>query len=264
MSMIDLADISGLPVSLDIDSCKLCPNDDVHIKNEESIHLNDISPILLNQFVKYPEYVGTIYLGVGKKAHTDEKENSRTSYDLIVIPFGLLGIEFNKSHIFYSEPAKDKISTLIEIVRGDVTVIVQRNEENRDPFAMNTVVESIEIIKLSKGQKFAIPTGVLFSFVNTGSSEAVISKISTENTKKIDYNKLKREKGLAFFIISKNAKVEVVANPKYKVNGAPEKKDFNEMNEEERSKYCVDFISQEETLYECLTAKKAELEAAIA
>lgn len=262
--MIDLTDISGLPVSLDEESCKLCPNEEIEYTHEEEIRLNDIAPILLNKFVKYPEHVGYIYKKVGKKSHVSDLNDSKASYDLIVIPFGLLGIEFNKSHIFYSEPKAGKYSSVVEVLRGEVTLILQENEEHRDPLALNTIVERIEMIKLKAGQKIAIPTGFMYSFVNTGSTEAVLSTVCTASTKKIDYEELKREKGLAFFIISKNAKVEVVANPKYKVKEQPVNKEFSELSEEEKSRYTLDFISEGQTLYDCLTSRKSELESQIA
>ena len=103
-------------------------------------------------------------------------------------------------------------------MQGELTAIMQKNLVKEDEWQFDTGVEDLSILILKKGNKLAIPTGYFYTFINTGSVPLILSKLSSlsrEST--IDYEILKREKGLACYIISKNAKIETVANPKYKV-----------------------------------------------
>jgi oxalate decarboxylase/phosphoglucose isomerase-like protein (cupin superfamily) len=122
-----------------------------------------------------------------------------------------------KTHVFYSEFVENKYDSFIEVHSGNISVIVQKNADKEDEWDINTYVEELRVIHLGKGDKLAIPSGVYYAFANTGLRPAVFSMIRSNKPNQVDYESLKREKGLACFIISKNSKVAAVANPKYKM-----------------------------------------------
>lgn len=210
--MIDLTDHCGFSVKYDELRGKLLMNPENCCENEEMVYLREMVPSLLNKSVKYPEKVYKHHKGV---VHDDKTNQLR--YDLVFIPYGLLGIEFIKTHIFYTPEVEGKYACTIEAVTGDLVVMMQKNAEKESPYQFDTMVEEAIIVSLKIGDKLSIPTGMMYTFVNVGMTPVIFSKVTRRDAAPLDYNTIQREKGLAYYIISKNAKVEAVANPKYKL-----------------------------------------------
>lgn len=213
--MIDIAELSGLPLRFDIEKETFSNNDEISFEHRYHVPLQDISPMLLNKSLRYPEKVYVDFKDV--RSVKDEFRNS-SSYDVVYLPFGLLGIEFIKTHVFYSQYNEGKWGAVVEVLYGNLTVVIQKNRDKEDIFQMETYVDDVNIITLKRGEKLVIPSGYYYTFVNTGIVPVIFSKLVSKESKQIDYNTLKRERGLAYFLISKNAKIEIVANPKYKIN----------------------------------------------
>lgn len=212
--MVDLFNVCGLPIGFDTETSGFVLGGEVTFAEEHSVPLSDIIPILLNKYLRYPEVVYTQKRDLRFKGSA----STEVTYDLIHIPYGLLGIEYVKTHVYYSDFVENKFDCIIEVLQGELTLIIQKNMPREDEWQLNTFVEDLSIVTLKKGNKFAIPTGYFYTFINTGSSPLIISKLNSfKGNTSIDYDILKREKGLACYIISKNAKVETVANPKYKI-----------------------------------------------
>lgn len=212
--MIDLSEVCGLPVQFDNENISFVLADDLNCDGEDQVKLSEIVPILLNKYLKYPEVV----YKHRKNIFFKDNQPNRISYDMICIPFGLLGIEYIKTHVYYSPEVVGKYDCVIEVLQGEMIVVMQKNQPKEDEWQYDTYVEDLAIVTLKKGHKLAIPTGYFYTFVNTGNSFLIISRVrSKQSATPIDYSMLRREKGLACYIISKNAKIETVANPKYKV-----------------------------------------------
>jgi hypothetical protein len=239
--MTDLSSSIGVSVLIDDDNGEIRFEDGLGIK-ENRVSLNEITPVLLNKYLKYPEVVYTQH----SKIKTAKCNNCEVDYNVFMIPYGLLGVEFMKTHVFYTDLVESKYASLVEVLSGELSVIIQRNGDKEDEWDMNTYVEELKVIKLHKGNKLAIPTGVYYSFVNTGLSSTVFSVISSSNRSNIDYEVFRREKGLACFIISKNSKVATVTNPKYKIRGTLELLTYDELCGQEECR-CV-FIEPIETI----------------
>lgn len=248
--MVDLSYISGLPIQLDEDTNTIYYNDTVDFVSEEDIGLQEIIPVLLNKFLKYPEKVYTQHSKVTRSDF--DYTNKNISVDLVMLPFGLLGIEYIKTHIYFSEFVENKYACFIEVVRGEVTVLIQKNKDNPDPYAFNTFVEKIDIINLSEGDRLAIPTGLYYTFINTGNAQTVFTVAHSGHHKNIDYSKIQKEKGLAFYIISKNARLEIVANPKYRIQCEPVRGYFRKLGEESTKFYRHKLIKKDEPLFESI------------
>ncbi len=234
--MIDIAEINGLPLRFDLENERFVPNEDIVYDNESYIQLSDLEPILLNKYLRYPEKVYWYY----KNIHdTNVPQENDVSYDIIYLPFGLLGIEFIKTHIFSSSYCENKCDAVIEVLYGNLTVVIQKNKEKEDPYEFETYVEAINIITLRKGEKLVIPTGVYYTFVNTGVVPVIFSKIGSKTHIQTDYSIMKRERGLAYFLISKNAKIEIVANPRYKIDCKLKCASLRRLMSEEDSPYIM-------------------------
>lgn len=212
--MIDLNEVCGLPVQFDNENSTFVLSPELNCEGEYKVKLSDIVPVLLNKYLKYPEIVYTHRRNITFEGF----EADGISYDLMHIPFGLLGIEYMKTHVYYSNEEQGKYDCIVEVIQGEMTAVLQKNQPKVDEWQFDTSIDDLSILVLRKGHKLAIPRGYYYTFVNTGSVPLIISKVSSSSRNSvIDYATLRREKGLACYIISKNAKIETVANPKYKV-----------------------------------------------
>jgi oxalate decarboxylase/phosphoglucose isomerase-like protein (cupin superfamily) len=216
--MVDLSEYAGFQLKLDDLKDRFIFDDNVTYQDECYVGLNEILPVLLNKFVRYPERVYKLHRNVVPRAvDATVDTTSDLSYDIYQIPVGLLGIEFVKTHVYYAPCCEGKFSSIIECLSGELTVIMQKNMKKEDEYQFDTYVEDIIVVTIKRGEKLAIPAGYFYTFVNAGNTGVVMAKLSGKTECQVDYNSLRREKGLAYFIISKNAKAETVANPKYKM-----------------------------------------------
>ncbi|MFQ5492942.1 MAG: glucose-6-phosphate isomerase family protein [Candidatus Dojkabacteria bacterium] len=213
--MVDLSDTCCLDIGFDPNNNSLVFSNDVTQKKSKRILLKNLSPALLNKSLHYPEMVYEEHVQVFHIEDNGIPEKG-LYFDIICIPAGLLGVEYIKSHIYFSPNDKEggKCSTVIEVHHGNLTVIMQRNLP-REEFDIHTAVEEGLIVKLSKGEKLAVPQGYFYTFINTEVDPVVFVRIHRGNGV-VDYSILKKEKGLAYYCIRKNARQEIVKNPVYR------------------------------------------------
>lgn len=212
--MIEYFEQFGARVFIDENGFRVSWSKDFLYEKENLVSINQISPILLNRALRYPEVVYKEYQNI----HYSKLSvpNRKSKYDIVYLPAGLLGVEYIKTHIYYNPCLTTVCDSFVEVISGILTILLQKNEENGNPFSAFTSVKEFFIVNIPKGEKFAVPTGYYYSFVNTSSEPLVFAKVVSAGHCQIDYMRLQKERGLAFYLISKNAKVEVVANPKYK------------------------------------------------
>lgn len=236
--MTDLSNIAGFSVLLD-DENGISFGEERNIE-EYRVPLGEIVPVLLNKYLKYPETVYRFH----PKVKISQCDGCEFSYNMIYIPYGLLGVEFMKTHIFYSDYVENKYDALVEVFSGSLSVIIQRNGECEDEWDTNTYVEDLRVVHLTKGDRIAIPTGVYYTFANTGLKPAVFSMVISGSHRRVDYENLKKERGLACFIISKNSKVATVANPKYKIRKKLVSSSLNKLKNDQKfvEIYCKPFV----------------------
>ncbi|MBP9759162.1 hypothetical protein KBD45_05700 [Candidatus Dojkabacteria bacterium] len=215
--MINLQNICGLPIDFDDLECKMNLDKNLSCRNARRISINNLHPTLINKSVCYPLTVYEEYT-----VNYPEDVNvfgNNINFDIVVIPPGLLGIEFVKSHIFHvplKNPFSPKFSSVVEGVKGVTMVIMQKiGYETIDGRVQPYVKEGI-IIELKPKDKIAITEGYYYTFVNTHEETAIFSRVY-KNYGSISYDKeFSRLNGLAYLCIRKNAKQEVVFNPKYR------------------------------------------------
>jgi hypothetical protein len=218
--MIDLKQIAGFNLQLDPTRNKLIFDINGHTSFEEDIvvSLSDLFPVLLNKNIQYPQKIYRKYKNVG----TAFFEKFNAYFDLYLIPYGLLGIEYIKSHIYYTPYEGVAYTSVVQCYSGQMILLMQKHAytpvRELDYFTA-TKLEDVKIIECKVGNVVLVPAGYYYTFINIGNEPVVFSRLSLINSSPINYEALKKEKGMAFFIISKNAKVEKVSNPKYKFGG---------------------------------------------
>ncbi len=214
--MVNLLSNCNLAISFDTKNNTLLMSGDIVSEQPQTVSLLSLLPTLLNKSLSYPEQVYNEYNTLYSN-DDDFLSESEVSFDLIYLPAGLLGIEYIKSHIYYTPTSSTPgmYTTIIEVLYGKVTVILQKNQTPQDEFEFDTSVEEAFFVNIKEGQKCAIPKGYFFTFINTGETPAIFVKINKESSH-ADYNLLKREGGLAYYCIRKNARTEIVLNPRYR------------------------------------------------
>jgi oxalate decarboxylase/phosphoglucose isomerase-like protein (cupin superfamily) len=213
--MFNLQDSCCLDINVDLDSHRLICGNKVRHQGCNRVKLKNILPALLNKSLCYPEDVYDVY----RKVFSEDDlklGDSDISFDIMYVPPGLLGIEFTKTHIYFN-PKSDpgRLSCIIEVHYGILTIIMQKNKNKLDPFEFETHVEEGLMVKVRKGEKLAIPQGYFYTFVNTEEIPVIFVRVYRKEGI-VDYNTLRRERGLAYFCIRKNARQEIVLNPTYK------------------------------------------------
>lgn len=212
--MVSLQDSCCLDIAFNPDNNSLIFSETVGPARARKVMLESLVPALLNKQLSYPKQVYDEYIQV---FHTDDSKlrDKGIFFDLICLPAGLLGVEFIKSHIYYSPKTDDdKLATLIEVHLGSLTVIMQKNLP-KDEFEIHTQVEEGLIVTLKRGDKLAVPQGYFYTFINTEETPAVFVRVHRGNNK-VDYEMIRRERGLAYYCIRKNARQEIVLNPIYR------------------------------------------------
>lgn len=214
--MVTLLDNCNLAIGLDTKNNTLLLSENIVTKKPQTVSLLSLLPTLLNKSLSYPEDVYNEYNTV---YHLDDYflADLEVEFDIVYLPAGLLGIEYIKSHIYYSPPnnAGGTFTTIVEVLYGKLTIILQKNKPQIDEFEFSTTVDKGYVIKVKQGEKCAIPKGYFYTFINTSDYPVIFVKINKTQTH-ADYDLLKREGGLAYYCIRKNAREEIVHNPRYR------------------------------------------------
>jgi hypothetical protein len=218
--MIDLQVNSGLSLFFDEISQKFQYGEGVVFDAYRKIPLTSMLPGLLNKSLKYPE---TVYMEHKNIRHQDDNDFFKATgfhYDIVMLPAGLMGVEFIRSHIFFSELEQgqsyehNSVSEVVECLSGIVTILFQKNAPKNE-WEFGTRVSEGLVVKLKEGEKFVIPRGYYYTFINTRSDPTVFSRFYAQSCA-CDYTSFEKEQGLAYFAIRKNAKQEIVLNPRYR------------------------------------------------
>lgn len=231
--MIDLYGISSLPIQFDYQDTSFIFNDCITCGCRKKIELDHLTPTLLNKSLKYPEIVYAENENLYSTEDSQFFNETGLHYDIVALPAGLLGIEYIKTHVYYSPEEEGKYSSVVECLHGTLTVLIQKNKP-KDEYEFQSEVEEGMMIKLRQGEKIAIPTGYYYTFINTRNLPAIFSR-TYKNKGMVDYGMLANEQGLAYFAIRKNARTEVVYNPRYKT--VPDIQKFTPTNEKFRYRF---------------------------
>lgn len=213
--MLALYAVSGLPLSVNLELEQLnYSQEEVNCEQCLQVPLASMGPVLLNKSLRYPEVVYTHHVQMHKTEELSLMPTTFT-YDVLFLPSGLLGIEFIKTHIFHMNSAFAPVSCVIHVFEGVLTITLQKNKDKNDVFDINVHVAESWVLDVKAGEKVVIPSGYYYTFSNCLESPVVFARVvSTEH--QVDYQTLRNQNGLAYYLISKNAKREVVHNPRYK------------------------------------------------
>ena len=211
MSKIDLKSISGLPITYENDQLYF---KDFTFREKVSITINDIRSQLLNQDLDCPEIFYDVYKWVDLNS-TFKSKNVRIN--IYCLRANIAGIEYVKTKAMRCK----KYPKILEVLHGSGTVLMQIYRSPKE----NRVFKSI----IKRGQKIIIPSGYDFAVINTRQNTPLIFAEYT-SIHAISRVVLDDDCGMAYYVIRKNAKQEIVRNSNYKIVNEPEKLDSNKLS----------------------------------
>lgn len=216
MARTDLKSSSGLPLYFNGEEIL---SDEYDSGSISTIQLEDIRPQLLNQDLDCPDIFYNKYKDIDNEREIFKKRNLRVN--IYLMKPNLAGIEFVKS-----KATKCKsYSRLFEIVYGGGSVLLQKYVGPNE----NKVYK----LQVKKGSKFIVPPGYALCLVNTRQASTLIAlEISSRDARTRVV--LEDKRGMSYYIIRKNAKVEIVRNPSYKMVDTIEKLEIEPILKEKR------------------------------
>ena len=208
MAKTNLKPSSGLPLFFNGEDIQ---SEEYTEKEKSVITIDDVRPQLLNQDLDCPDIFYTKYKDIDNQSEDMKKLNLRVN--LYLMKPNLAGIEFTKS----KATKCNRYPRLFEIIYGGGSVLLQNYKNPLD----NTVYK----IQVKKGSKFIIPPGFCICLVNTRQTSTLIAlEVSHRDARTRVV--LEDKQGMSYYIIRKNAKVEIVRNPAYKIVKDIEKLDI--------------------------------------
>ncbi len=208
MARIDLKQSSGLPLFYSGED--LQPQG-LTIADTATICIDDIRSQLLNEELNCPAVFYKKYKDIDKDSVFKSKNLKINIY--LIYP-NLAGIEYAKT--FATKCLKRP--RILEVIYGGGTVLLQKY----DSPAKNRVLKS----QIKKGQKIIVPPGYTCAIVNSRqTSNLIVLELVARDAKSRVV--LDDRGGMAYYIIRKNAKQEIVRNPDYKIVNEPEKVEWD-------------------------------------
>lgn len=210
MAKIDLKRSSGIPISYN--GADLQPQG-LKFKNVLTVNIDEIRPQLLNKDLSCPE----IFY---RKWEDLDGENVFSEKNLILnfytVQPNLAGIEYVKTKASKSIG----FPVLLETVYGGGMVLMQKYKSSSE----NRIIKKI----IKKGEKAIVPSGYSYTIVNTRQNSNLVVAEITSRLNKTKFV-LDDTNGMAYYVIRKNAKQEIVRNPYYKIVNNIEKINWEEI-----------------------------------
>lgn len=213
MPKIDLRNSSGFPIIYNNDALEV---KDFSFQEVVDVTIDNIRPQLLNKELTCPDVFYKKYKNLD---NNDIYKSKNIKVNFYTLKPNLAGIEYVKTRATRCS----KYPRIIEIVHGGAIVILQNYE---GPNKNRVIISSAK-----KKQKIIVPAGYALVVVNARqNSNLVFSEylfIKSRPQAVLDVRD-----GLAYYVIRKNAKQEIVRNPNYKIVNEPEKLDWESITQE--------------------------------
>ncbi len=210
MAKIDLKSISGLPIIYENDEILF---KDFTYREKVSVTIDDIREQLLNQSLDCPEIFYDVYKYVDFNSIFKDK-NVRVN--IYLVKANIAGVEYVKTKAMRCK----KYPKILEILSGTGTILMQKYKSPRE----NRIIK----IPVKKGQKVILPAEHDFVAINTRLNMPLIFA-EYSFSKAISRIVLDDSNGMAYYVIRKNAKQEIVRNSNYKIVNEPEKIELDKL-----------------------------------
>ena len=208
MAKIDLKNSSGFPMNFNGDDLEV---KDFSFNEVKDVTIDEIRAQLLNKELTCPDIFYRKHKGLD---NNEIYRSKKIQVNFYTLKPNLAGIEYVKTRATRCS----KYPRILETVHGGGTVILQDYNGPKK----NRIILSLT----KKKEKIIIPAGYALVVVNARqNSNLVFSEYMYIHAK--PQIVLDDRDGLAYYIIRKNAKQEIVRNPSYKIVNEPERIDWD-------------------------------------
>jgi len=204
---IDLSKNSGLSLKF---SEGYLESGDFSFKRVKDVTIHEMKNQLVNKDVLFPELFYRKYI---KADHKEILKRKKIRLNYYIIFSGIAGIEYIKT---LSSSIKS-YPRILEVSSGSGIIFLQKDIDK----------ENIDFIqsRAKVGDKIIVPCGYSICIINNKSNPLILNEIVS--SKAIIRKSLDDIGGLAYYVISKNSRSEIVRNPYYRNDNGIRKVDWN-------------------------------------
>lgn len=207
MRKIKLKRASGFGLLYEKEDIKF---DKVTYSRNKVVTLEEMKPQILNEDLQSPKVFYTKYSNIDTEGIFKEK---KIKVNLISIPSNVAGIEYVKTKATQT----NSHNKVLEIICGSGLLLIQNfNEE--------TASSEVILVKIKSTEKIVIPAKFSYSLVNNRNTPLIVLEFMSARAK--NNVVLDEMRGMAYYIIKKNAKQEIVRNPLYRIVETKNKVDW--------------------------------------
>lgn len=211
--MIDLRDFCGLPLKFDEINHLLVFEEGVKEVMPAVRKLSEMLPLLKNKNVSSPlnEFY-FMYRDIHLSADRDNLRKNKLRFDITVIPFAVIGDEYNKTAGHYhpqKEGSRLSYPEVYEVLQGKATYLLQRSTP---PYQE---IEEVVIIQAERRDKVIIPPNYGHITINAGGETLVMANWMADGIASV-YQPYEEKQGGAYFAIRENDKIKFIPNYNYK------------------------------------------------
>ncbi len=212
--MLELKDISGLPVSWNAARKRLLLNERVQSESHEpSIRTcREMVDVLYSRNCYDYDTLYYMYRGVSLKKDSENIKNAGLRYDITVICPGLIGKEFIKTAGHYHPEKTGTYYTwpeVYEVLHGKAHYLIQSPVPGHADRLQDVI-----IVEANVGDKVLIPPGYGHITINPGNDYLIMSNWVASNFSSL-YEPIRKMFGGAYFEILKDNALNFVPNKRY-------------------------------------------------
>ncbi len=199
--MIDLRDFCGLPLKFDEINSVLIFEEGVGKVVPAVRKLSEMMPLLKNKNIPSPlnEFY-FMYRDIHRPENKDILRKNNLRYDITVIPYAVIGDEYNKTAGHY-HPQKEgsnlSYPEVYEVLLGKATYLLQKSTP---PYQE---VEEVVIIQAVRGDKVIIPPNYGHITINACGETLVMANWMANGITSV-YQPYEEKQGGAYFVITQN------------------------------------------------------------
>ena len=217
--MIDLSEVSGLPLQFDDENLLLVSTSSDLVLPEPGLRrLDDLRPVLLDPNCAGPDSVYRMYRDVRLRAHDNILRQYSLRYDISVFWGTKLGREYFKTYGHYHPPIpSDPVLSypeVYEVLYGEALFLLQRVDDiYKDLFYVE--VKDIIAIHVRAGEKVIMPPNYGHVTINLGPGPMVDANWVC-NDFSSHYVSVRQARGFAYYLIDDGGKPRWIPNEKYR------------------------------------------------
>ena len=214
MNMIDLSNVSGLPIWLDLGNNMLTFGKETERICPTVKYTKDIKSVLMEEPKSDNQEVYYAYRGISLHKDKDLFQDCQLRYDIIVIPPGTLGQEYvkTKGHEHEKIPGTEHTYPEVYLVlHGKINYLLQHRKTDDEL----GIIDEVLVIEAASDDKVLIPPDYAHFSINADTETAVIANLVGTNFSSL-YENIEKLQGAAYYLVKDNEKNGFVRNRLYR------------------------------------------------